>query len=97
MIRQCSIVLLLFFCSSIIGQESAINFFQKSDKNERFEAGAPILSGMILPLYTPEMQFAIHGVTAVTFKTRRNNSYLSHSVIPASILVNPRGSVSVNL
>jgi len=50
---------IVFYCLSVLlySQEPETNFFPASEKNERFDAGAPVFSGMLLPVFSPEMGF----------------------------------------
>ena len=91
-------VLVLFplFFTALQAQEPPTDFFKKPEKNERFDAGVPIFSGMIMPVFNPELGFSFEAAGVVTFKTRRNNSYLSHSLFPALITVNPKGSFIIS-
>ena len=97
MLRSFSFLLLFCIPCLLHSQEPTDGFFRKLNKNERFDAGAPIFSGIIIPVYTPETDFSFHAAGAVTLKTKRNNSYLCHSVIPVSALVNPQQSLMLNL
>ncbi len=90
------LVLLSLLCIALQSQEPPSDFFKRPEKNERFDAGVPILSGMIMPVFNPELGFSFEAAGAVTFKTRRNNSYLSHSLFPALININPKGSFIIN-
>ncbi len=91
--------ILLFFFASILlrAQESSTTFFRALDKNERFDAGVPLISGMMIPVYTPEMGLSLEVAGVINLKTKCNNPYLSHSVVPAFIKINRQGSMNVNL
>lgn len=92
MLRVLSIISLLCLSGLLHTQEPTLNFFRSTTKNERFEAGTPIFSGMIIPVYTPEMGFSFDADGVITFKTKRNNPYLLHSEFPASLNINTEGS-----
>lgn len=73
------------------------NLFQASPEKkvkraERFEAGAPVFSPFLTPLYNPEFGFLVTGGALVTFKTKRNNEYLSHSTLPVTLGVSTSGA-----
>ncbi len=88
--------LLLFFLlfDPVFTQNTDTRFFRNETKDEQFEAGLPIISFMALPSYTPEMEFNITGGTLLSFKTRRNNPYLSHSYWPLILSLSPDGNFS---
>jgi hypothetical protein len=69
-------------------QETGTELFKKQKKNNRYDAGAPIISPVLIPAYTPEMGFLFTGGCLVTFKTKRNNSYLTHSSLPVILALN---------
>lgn len=53
--------------------------------NEKYEAGVLNISPVILPVYNPDIDFAVTAGFLSTFKTKRNNPYLSHSYFPLII------------
>jgi outer membrane protein assembly factor BamA len=81
------ILILLIFNIPLFPQENT-TFFKDEKKNEKYDAGAPVFSPLILPAYTPEMGFYFIGGTLISFKTKRNNDYLSHSVLPITTGIN---------
>jgi outer membrane protein assembly factor BamA len=74
-------------------QEPGSSFYSDDIKNERYDAGAPFFSGALIPGYSPEMEFNFTGSLLLSFKTRRNNPYLSYSNFPAVISVTTRGDI----
>jgi len=96
MLRLCIALFFIFSSVLLFSQESETSFFPTSEKNERFDAGAPIFSVMLLPVYSPEMGFSLEATGVVTYKTRRNNPYLWHSASPISFGINPEGSFKIN-
>lgn len=70
----------------VLSQEAETDLFKNEKRNERYNAGIPIFSPAILPAYSPEMGFILTGGCLISFKTKRNNDYLRHSIF--SILVN---------
>ena len=93
MVRIGVILFLSFIPCLLRAQEPTVTFFPEQNKNERFDAGVPFISGMIISAFSPEINFNINAVGAVTLKTKRNNPYLSYSVIPLNIKINPQGSM----
>jgi hypothetical protein len=79
-IRPYSFLLLLLVVSPALSQETETTLFKNERRNERYNAGTPILSAVILPAYTPEMGFILTGGCLVSFKTKKNNDYLRHSI-----------------
>ena len=73
-------------------QESDIDFFRSEKRNQRFEAGAPVISPWIIPAYIPEMKFIVAGGLLTTFKTKKNNAYLPHSTFPITLGINTNAS-----
>jgi hypothetical protein len=72
----------------VYSQEISTTFFKSEQKNDRYDAGVPIFSPLILPAYTPEMEFYLIGGGLLSFKTKRNNDYLTHSLIPITAGIN---------
>jgi outer membrane protein assembly factor BamA len=91
MLRVVFFVLFLLVIHRVEAQETESHFYRNESKNERFDAGSPIISGILFPSYTPEMMFNIRGGALLTFKTRRNNDYLTHSDIPVLFSLSPDG------
>lgn len=91
---NCILKLLIPMCifSSLNAQESEVDLFKSERKNQRFEAGVPVISPFIMPAYTPEMKFIISGGGLMTFKTKRNNPYLSHSTLPVTLGISTNAS-----
>ncbi len=56
--------------------------------NEKYQAGIPRLSAAALPAYTPEHKFSVASALLISFKTKRNNSYLNHSSLPLEYISN---------
>ena len=84
---------LLFTGIVLSAQESEVDHFKSEKKNQRFEAGVPIVSPFIMPAYTPEMKFIIAGGGLMTFKTKRNNPYLLHSTLPITFGISTNASL----
>ena len=97
MLRLLAIWFLITISFTILSQTYDTDFFQDPVKNERFDAGVPVFSGILLPLYSPEMKFSLGSAAVVTFKTRRNNPDLWHSSFPVLFAVNPDGSFRLDL
>jgi outer membrane protein assembly factor BamA len=76
----------------LIAQESEADLFKSEKKNQRFEAGVPVISPFIMPAYTPEMKFIVAGGGLMTFKTKRNNPYLPHSTLPVTFGISTNAS-----
>jgi hypothetical protein len=97
MIRFCLIGFFVSLFVSLSAQSDETEFFRNPEKNERFDAGVPIFSGIVLPLYSPEMEFSFGATGVMTFKTRRNNPDLWHSVFPVYFSINPEGSFIIKV
>lgn len=91
MLYKTYIIILIFFLLSVFKSNAQI-FVNKEKQVERFEAGAPVFSPLIMPSYTPEMGLAISTGGLLTFKTRRNNPYIGHSVLPVILGVSTKGA-----
>ena len=83
---------LVFISSLLVAQEPEPGLFKSEKKNQRFEAGAPVISPFIMPAYTPEMKFIVAGGGLMTFKTKRNNPYLPHSTLPLTLGISTNAS-----
>jgi hypothetical protein len=90
--RKALILTFLISITPVFPQESETSFFKNEKKNDKYNAGAPILSSMVLPAYSPEMGFFITGGGLLSFKTKRNNDYLSHSILPIMAGINKTGN-----
>lgn len=60
-------------------QETETTFYKSDSKNNRYTAGLPLISPVVLPAYSPEMGFILTGGCLISFKTKLNNDYLTHS------------------
>jgi hypothetical protein len=82
--KFCKLLLLTLLISKFdaFSQQTDTELFRSKPKNERYDAGAPIISPLLFPSYTPDMGFFITGGGLLSFKTKRNNDYLSHSMLP---------------
>ena len=78
----------------IAQSEESVTFFSSDKKNERYEAGAPVMSFYIAPVYLPELEFCFSGGFLLSYKTKRNNPYLSHSYSSAQINANLQGDIN---
>jgi outer membrane protein assembly factor BamA len=94
LIRKVFLIVLFSPVLNVFAQESGSQLYLDEAKNMRFDAGLPILSYMLIPAFTPEMKFNIAGGVLLSFKTKRNNQYLSHSTLPFLINVSPKGNFS---
>jgi hypothetical protein len=86
--RKALILPLLFSIISAFPQQNETSLFKSEKKNDRYNAGAPIFSPVVLPSYIPEMGFFVTGGGLLSFKTKRNNDYLSHSLLPIMAGIN---------
>lgn len=92
MLRNITYLLLLLFTPIVFAQNPERKVFKNEKKTERFESGVPIVSPFIMPASTPEMGFIISAGALLSFKTKRNNAYLSHSTLPVSLGISPQGA-----
>lgn len=92
LIRYFSLLLFLTILTPGQAQSTEIKL-SSPDRQERYVAGLPVLSPVIFPVYTPEMGFTVAAGGLLTFKTKRNNEYLSHSTFPFIAGISTRGSV----
>jgi hypothetical protein len=90
-LRIIILIILLFLLLPVKAQEEETHIYSNEAKNERFDTGSPIISGMIMPSYTPEMRFNVTGGMLLIFKTRRNNTYLAHSSLPLIFNISSHG------
>jgi len=92
-VNKLIILILPFFIvngSTLEAQET--HLYKKEKKNDRFDAGAPIISPFIMPAYNPEMGALLTSGALLSFKTKRNNPYLSHSTFPFTFGLNTKGA-----
>jgi hypothetical protein len=83
------IITALFVTSlSAYPQEVGTKFFKNEKWDDRYYAGSPIFSPLVFPAYTPEMGFYLTGGGLLSFKTKRNNDYLTHSTLPIMFGIN---------
>lgn len=87
-----TILILLSGSAMMVAQESEVKLFKNDRKNQRFESGLPVFSPFIMPAYRPEMKFIVAGGGLLSFKTKRNNPYLSHSTLPVTLGISTNGS-----
>jgi hypothetical protein len=92
-LRLFFIPLLLSFVNLLFAQETDTHLYLSESKNERYDAGSPVFSAMIIPAYSPEMGFNFSGSMMLSFKTLKNNDYLSHSCLPVNISLSPNGGL----
>ncbi len=96
--QKCLLLSLVF--TLVVGilpaQDNQNTVFRKSSRSEKFESGYPILSPFVAPVYTPEMGFMVAGGGLLSFKTKRNNPYLSHSAVPLTMGLGVKGSFLVS-
>jgi hypothetical protein len=76
---------LLITSLPIYPQEGELKFFKTEIRDDKYNAGAPVFSPIALPVYTPEMGYFIAGGGLLSFKTKKNNDYLTHSILPIMV------------
>jgi hypothetical protein len=94
LLRRIFLILLFTPVFFVYAQETESQLYRNEIKNDRFDAGLPIVSFMLMPAFTPEMKFNFTGGALLSFKTKRNNPYLSHSYLPLILHVTPHGDFS---
>ncbi|MBN1599069.1 MAG: hypothetical protein JW894_12315 [Bacteroidales bacterium] len=82
MFRILSLIPLWLFCNILPGNNEITDFFKSSKRNDRFNAGAIVISSFLLPFYSTEQGFYFSAGILTSFKPKRNNPYLSHSILP---------------
>jgi hypothetical protein len=82
------LVLLTLFLTQTLRAQITQNTEKLNRWQEKYEAGIPRLSVATLPVYNVDHGFALSAATGVSFKTRRNNNYLSHSFLPLAFTTN---------
>jgi hypothetical protein len=89
-LRPTIILSLIFFpiiLSTGIGQET-IRSSKHAKWDEKYEAGKLRISPALCPLYNPDLGFNFTGGLLLSFKTKPNNPYLSHSYLPIILSYN---------
>ena len=65
-------------------------------KQAAIDAGAPFLSTMVGPGYTPDNGFLIGGGFLYTFKTNRSDSLIQRSSFPITAFISTKGNIGLN-